>query len=104
MSKTSQLPTIIQVTAYYLPHLGGLENCVAQISKRLVGRGYAVTVYTSNIDSFQRPVSNSKPQVHYLKSIEFAHTPIIFSLFFRLLALSRHALIHLHAAQAFTPE
>jgi glycosyltransferase involved in cell wall biosynthesis len=105
MSKQSQLPSaIIQVTAYYPPHLGGIENCVAQIAKRLVSRGYAVRVYTSDIDAHQRSMNQSGLQVRYLRSIEFAHTPIIFSLFFHLLSLPRHALIHLHAAQAFTPE
>jgi glycosyltransferase involved in cell wall biosynthesis len=105
MTKKRQLPSdIVQVTAYYPPHLGGMENCVAQIAERLVDRGYAVTVYTSDRGYVQGAEKSAKPQVHYLKSLEFAHTPIIFSLFSRLLALPRHALIHVHAAQAFTPE
>lgn len=104
MSKIPPSPLIVQVTSYYPPHLGGMENCVAQIAERLVDRGYAVSVYTSDIGYSQSAVNSSKPHVHYLKSIEFAHTPLIFPLFFRLLALPRHSLIHLHAAQAFSPE
>lgn len=42
-------PTIAQVISYYPPHLGGMENCVAQIAERLVDRGYAVSVYTSDV-------------------------------------------------------
>src|ERR1700730_6586911 len=105
MSKTTLItPTIVQVTSYYPPHLGGMENVAAQIAVGCSEKGYTVSVYTSNIGHTRNAVNGSKAQVHYLKSIEFAHTPIIFSLFFRLLALPRHSLIHLHVAQAFSPE
>lgn len=105
MSKiTFTTPKIIQVTSYYPPHLGGMENVVAQIAERFVEKGYVVSVYTSNIGYSRNTVISSKPQVHYLKSIEFAHTPIIFTLFLRLLVLPRQSLIHLHIAQAFSPE
>jgi glycosyltransferase involved in cell wall biosynthesis len=96
--------TIVQVVSYYPPHLGGMENCAAQIAEGFVEKGYAVSVYTSGISYSLSTVKSSKSLVHYLKSIEFAHTPIIFTLFFRLLALQRHSLIHLHVAQAFSPE
>src|SRR6266581_3807484 len=105
MSKTTvTIPTIVQVASYYPPHLGGMENVAAQIAEVFVDKGYAVSVYTSDIGYSRNAVISSKSQVHYLKAIEFAHTPIIFTLFFRLLALPRHSLIHLHVAQAFSPE
>ncbi len=105
MSKiTLTTPTIVQVVSYYPPHLGGMENVAARIAEGLVDKGYTVSVYTSDIGYSQNAVPNAKARVHYLKSIEFAHTPILFSLFFRLLALPRHALIHLHVSQAFSPE
>ena len=97
-------PIIAQVTSYYPPHLGGMENVAAQIAEGFVDKGYAVSVYTSNIGYYRNTVLKSKSRIYYLKSIEFAHTPIMFSLFFRLLALPRHALIHLHVSQAFSPE
>src|SRR6266550_4176454 len=105
MSKiTLTRPTIVQVVSYYPPHLGGMENVAAQIAEGFVDKGYSVSVYTSDIGYSRNAVPTSKSLVHYLKSIEFAHTPIIFTLFFRLLALPRHSLIHLHVAQAFSPE
>jgi glycosyltransferase involved in cell wall biosynthesis len=105
MSKiTSITPRIVQIASYYPPHLGGMENVAAQIAEGFVDKGYEVAVYTSNIGYSRDAEPNSKSQVHYLKSIEFAHTPIIFTLFFRLLALPRHSLIHLHVAHAFSPE
>src|SRR6266566_160065 len=101
---TLTTPRIMQVTSYYPPHLGGMENVVAHIAEGFVEKGYAVSVYTSDIGYSQNEVISSKSRVHYLKSIEFAHTPIIFTLFFRLLTLPRHSLIHLHVAQAFSAE
>lgn len=105
MSKITLItPSIIQITSYYPPHLGGMENVVAQIAEGFVEKGYTVSVYTSDIGYTEDAMLHYKSQVYYLKSVEFAHTPIIFTLFFRLLALPRHSLIHLHVAQAFTPE
>ena len=105
MSKITQTsPTIIHVISYYPPHLGGSEKGTELRAKRFADRGYRVSVYTSDIGYSRKAVLNAKVRVHYLKSIEFAHTPIMFTLFFRLLALPRHALIHLHVAQAFSPE
>jgi glycosyltransferase involved in cell wall biosynthesis len=105
MSKIIQTkPTIVHVTSYYPPHLGGMEKGTALRAERFVDRGYTVSVYTSDIGYHRKATYNKKAQVHYLKSIEVAHTPILFTLFFRLLALPRHALIHLHVAQAFSPE
>lgn len=96
--------TIVQVTSYYPPHLGGMENVVAQIAEGFANKGYAVLVYTSDRGYSRNTVVGSKPLVHYLNSIEVAHTPIIFSLFFRLLILPPRSLIHLHVSQAFSPE
>ncbi len=105
MSKiNSATPTIVQVTSYYPPHLGGMENVVQRIAEGFVDKAYTVSVYTSDRGYARKIAIGSKSQVHYLKSVEFAHTPILFTLFFRLLALPRHALIHLHVAQAFAPE
>jgi glycosyltransferase involved in cell wall biosynthesis len=105
MSKiTLKTPTIVQVTSYYPPHLGGMENVAALVAEGFIDKKYDVFVYTSNIGYKRGIVSNSKLPVFYLNSIEFAHTPIIFTLFFRLLALPRHSIIHLHVAQAFSPE
>ena len=105
MAKITQIkPPIIHVVSYYPPHLGGMEKGTALRAERFGDRGYSVSVYTSDIGYSRDIAYNTKVQVHYLKSIEFAHTPIMFTLFFRLLALPRDSLIHLHIAQAFSPE
>ncbi len=105
MSKIAQdKPIIIHVVSYYPPHLGGMEKGTALRAERFVDRGYLVSVYTSNVGYTKNTAHNDKVKTYYLKSFEFAHTPIIFTLFLRLLALPRHSLIHLHIAQAFSPE
>jgi len=40
---------IVQVTAYYPPHTGGIERYVHNLSRALAGRGHDVTVLTANV-------------------------------------------------------
>ena len=96
---------IVQVVAYYPPHIGGMENCVKEISNRLAGKGHQVEVFTSDIGckkNRRSPANN--PNVHYLRSWEFAHTAIIPSLFFKLLKVPGDSIIHVHVAQVIIPE
>jgi glycosyltransferase involved in cell wall biosynthesis len=96
-------PNIVQVTAYYPPHLGGMENCVQNISHELIKTGYKVSVYTSD-----QGLTGNEPlngiQTNYLRSVELFHTPIIFNLFPKLMAIPKQSLIHVHISQAITPE
>src|SRR5262249_31721724 len=41
------MPHICQVTAYYPPHIGGIENVVQELSRRLAQDGFTVDVLTS---------------------------------------------------------
>ncbi len=97
-------PTIVQVTPYYPPHLGGMENCVMEVTKNLHTIKYPVMVYTSAIGKRMKHQSKQSFPIHYLWSFEFAHTPIMPSLFFHLLKVPKGSILHLHIAQAFTPE
>ena len=96
--------TIVQVVSYYPPHLGGMENCAAHIAEGFVRRGEKVQVYTSFVGYNGKGVDGHKADVYYLHSLEIAHTPIMFTLFFRLLMLPKNACMHLHISQAFAPE
>lgn len=40
---------ILQVVAYYPPHVGGLERHVESLSRKLAEAGHEVTVYTANV-------------------------------------------------------
>jgi len=44
---------ILQVVAYYPPHLGGLERHVEALSRKLVEAGHQVTVYTANVPTLK---------------------------------------------------
>lgn len=96
---------IVQVVAYYPPHLGGMQNVVREISRKLAKRGHEVEVFTSDIGCKKkklRSINNLK--INYLRSIELAHTPIIPSLFFKLLTISKDSIVHVHVAQVLIPE
>ena len=100
------VPSIIQVAAYYPPHLGGLERVTQEIAEQLGRDGYNVTVLTSNVGA------KNLPRVEYLshlvikrlRAFYFAHTAFIPSLFWQLLRVRKPAVIHLHLAQAYVPE
>jgi len=97
---------IVQVSAHYPPHLGGIQNVAREISERLAKRGHSVEVFTSNIGcpKEKQLKSSGNLKINYLQALEFAHTPIIFSLFWKLMKIPKDSIIHLHIAQAFIPE
>jgi len=97
---------IVQVSSYYPPHLGGLENVAKEISERLAKKSHQVEVFTSDIGcpKEEQLKSTKNLKIHYLKSKEFAHTPIIPSLYKELMKISQDSIIHVHTAQAYVPE
>lgn len=96
---------IIQVTPGYPPSIGGVQNCVKQLSEGLAKLGHEVTVFTcSGGTKNKNSESGKNPAVHYLNSWQFAHTPITLSLFFKLCSIPRDSIIHVHISQAFVPE
>jgi glycosyltransferase involved in cell wall biosynthesis len=101
------MPTvrIAQVTAQYPPRLGGVERVVQTLSELLADAGCEVEVFTGeNGRSAGTVTARPRLRVHYLPSFVLANVPIIPSLLFKLVKLPRGSIIHLHAAQAFTPE
>jgi len=96
---------IVHVTGYYPPHLGGMEYRTKDLSENFAKRGYPVEVITSNIGCRDGKLPSKKNlRIQYLRSFEFAHTPIIPSLFLRLLLLPKDSVIHLHISQAILSE
>lgn len=98
-------PRIIHVTAYYPPHLGGQEIVVQDLVTQLALAGEQVEVVTSSVGARTGTSVEDGVQVTRLKSHEFAHTPVIWGLFFWLLRrANRNTIIHLHVGQFFTSE
>lgn len=99
-------PHVAQLTAYYPPHLGGIENVVHQLSATLARGGYGVEVFTSGAHV---PADHQDPDVpgltvHRFGNREVLHTPIMPGLFGALMRLPRHSVMHLHISQALIPE
>ena len=96
---------IIHVTGYYPPHLGGMEYRTKDLSENFAKRGYSVQVITSDIGCRVGKLPSKKNlHIQYLRSFELAHTPIIPSLFLRLVLLPKDSIIHLHISQAYLAE
>jgi len=96
---------IVHVTSYYPPHVGGMEYRTKDLSEYFAKKGQFVHVITSDIGCKKEKLPSKKNlRVDYLSSFEFAHTPIIPSLPFKLLSLPKDSVIHLHVSQALLPE
>lgn len=96
---------VTYISAYYPPHVGGIERVVEMTSGQLSLRGHEVTVLTSNGTLLESRVRSSGTRcVKYLTTFEFAHTPFAPSLFLHLLRVPRGSILHLHLAQAYWPE
>jgi glycosyltransferase involved in cell wall biosynthesis len=98
-------PRIIHVTAYYPPHLGGQEIVVQDLVTQLALAGEQVEVVTSSVGTTAGVSVENGVLVTRLKSDEFAHTAIIWGLFFWLLRRTRrNTIVHLHVGQFFASE
>ena len=96
---------VVQVLSYYPPHLGGMENAVKGISENLAKRGHQVKVFTSDIGCKKGKLRLTKNlKIHWLLGWEFLHSPILPSLFFKLIRIPKDSIMHVHIAQAFVPE
>jgi glycosyltransferase involved in cell wall biosynthesis len=97
---------IVQVSAYYPPHLGGQENAVHDLAVQLADAGHTVEVLTSTAGGGTSGVSQEDGvQVKRLWGFAVGHAPIL-PLFpvalFR--AAKPDSVVHVHIGQAFTPE
>jgi len=97
---------IIQITPYYPPRVGGLQNVVRMISETLASRKNKVLVFSSDLDcELEHRVPSKKDlTINYLGSFEFAHTPIIPNLFSKLMRVPKDSIMHFHISQALIHE
>ncbi|MEN3263533.1 MAG: hypothetical protein V7646_427 [Pseudonocardia sp.] len=97
--------TVVQITPYYPPHLGGLENVVWHLAQQLSSR-HDVEVVTTNIGASGEPrrTRDGQVTVRRHRALELAHTPVAPAVLSTLLRTPRSAVLHLHAAHAVLPE
>ena len=95
---------IVQITPYYPPHLGGLENVAFELAEGL-HRTRSVEVITSNVPKQSTSVLRAHNRVtRRLRSFEFAHTPVLPGLLPRLLIQSKDSVFHIHLSIVGVPE
>jgi len=96
---------IVQVSSYYPPRLGGMQNVVRELSERLAADGQEVEVYTSTIGTNTGRIASTKNlNIKYFWGFDIAHTAIMPMLFFRLLLISRNSVMHIHTPRPYTAE
>ncbi|GAA3780036.1 glycosyltransferase family 4 protein [Streptomyces chiangmaiensis] len=99
------MPTIVQITPYYPPHLGGLERVVSHLAQQLAER-HDVRVLTTALGSAGVPRKGLENgvAVHRYRAVEVAHTALAPGLAAGLARVPRDAVLHLHCAHALLPE
>ncbi|MEZ0092696.1 glycosyltransferase family 4 protein [Streptacidiphilus sp. EB129] len=97
--------TVLQITPYYPPHLGGLERVVEHLSAQLARR-HRVQVVTTVLgaDGAPRRSREGAVDVRRHRAVEVAHTALAPGLPLSLLRAPRAAVLHLHSAHALLPE
>jgi len=98
--------SIVQISSYYPPHLGGQENAVQDLAVHLAQAGHAVRVITSTAGGGARGTTIEQGvTVERLPAFVFGHAPIMPRFPAALMhATQSDSIVHLHVGQAFTPE
>ncbi len=97
--------SIVHVSAYYPPHLGGQEVVVQQLAAQLSTLGEHVEVVTSHLGAEPGVALENGVRVSRLRSSELGHAAVIWGLLWWLVKrTSRDTAVHVHVGQAFTPE
>jgi uncharacterized membrane protein/glycosyltransferase involved in cell wall biosynthesis len=104
--RSAQRSTIVHVVGYFPPHLGGMEVVAQEVSRELAELGRTVEVITSNVGAKDAPALERRERytLRRLRAVEFAHTPFMPGLLWRLWRVKRPAIFHLHLSQAYLPE
>ncbi len=96
---------IIQVSAYYPPHLGGQENVVCDLARQLANAGHRVQVLASAAGGIAGTKREDGVLVKRMRGLIFGHAPIMPAFVVKLFrAATANTVVHLHIGQAFTPE
>jgi len=105
-NSSAPYPTIVQIVGYYPPHLGGMEVVAQETSLALAEAGWPVEVLSSDVgaESSPRQERSRNYRLRRLRTFEFAHTPFMPTLWWRLWRVKQPAIFHLHLSQAFLPE
>ncbi|MBQ2771101.1 MAG: glycosyltransferase family 4 protein [Methanocorpusculum sp.] len=93
---------ILQITPYYLPHTGGIERYVYNLSQYLISKGHTVDIATANV-----PESNTKETIdgttiyRYPQLCTLMGNPIITNLSDLKRRLKDYDIIHIHGVYTY---
>ncbi|MDV2481671.1 glycosyltransferase family 4 protein [Methanoculleus sp. Wushi-C6] len=94
---------VAQVTPYFLPHNGGMEMYVYNLSKNLINEGHTVEVITANVPEGRSVEVMDGILVRRLKCLgEPLRNPLVPSIFLLLNELKKFDVIHIHNVYSFT--
>ncbi len=95
---------ILQISALFTPHIGGIETHVYTLSRYLVKKGHDVTVFTSKLPKTQNYEMIDGIKVHRFRNIwSPLNNQVVPGIFFRLLKKAEEFdLIHVHGHLQFT--
>jgi glycosyltransferase involved in cell wall biosynthesis len=96
---------LVQVIPHYSPpYIGGMEMRAAERADWLARRGWSVLTLTSSGQTHPHVVRAGDLTVRYLRSVEVAHTPLIFALPLALLRVPGDSIIQVETPMAYSPE
>lgn len=95
---------VVHISAYYPPHLGGMESVIENLASWQHKHGINVEIVTSKIGYINHNDTYNGPLVKRLSAIEISNLPIIWNLLPALLMTPKKSIFHVHVAQAFLPE
>lgn len=94
---------IAQITPYFLPHNGGMEMYVYNLSRSLIDDGHTVEVITANVPEGRPLEVMDGILVRRLRCIgEPLRNPLVPSIFLLLNELKKFDVIHIHNLYSFT--
>jgi glycosyltransferase involved in cell wall biosynthesis len=99
----NRLAPVVQITPYYPPHLGGLEQVVRQLARQQ-RTSRPVRVLTTDVGATAGRADEDGVDVRRHRAIEVAHTAVAPGIMPALWRAPRNSVWHLHTAHAVLPE
>jgi len=93
---------IVQITPYYLPHTGGIERYVYNLSTYLVDHGHTIDIITSDVPSIDKRDDNGSFKIYRYKCIGSPlGNPILIGLSDLHKRLKEYDIIHIHGVYTY---
>ena len=93
---------ILQVTPYFFPSVGGIENHVKNLTKHLVKKGHEVTIFTSNTHSALQYERRFGIEIfRFNPLLVLFRNPISFEILTKLETIKKYDIIHAHDEHGF---